>query len=333
VKRAALVFPGGGAYAAASLRSLPAEHSFLEAAEALRRGYDLPSLRDLDAADEFDPRLHLLASNASPMTYLISMIHAQAALGEHDVVVMVGNSLGWFAALAASGALSFEDGFRLVQEVSLLQDDPAVGGTGGQVIYPLTRPDGHPDPELLAAVFDALETGDGEVHRSIELGPYAVLAGTETGVTRLLAELPGVAFGKRRYPLRLAMQTPVHGALAAPLATARDRLGDLFWRAPAIALVDGRGARWSPWSTDPVAIRDYTFAEYITTAYRFATSLRVALREWAPDLLVLPGPGTSLGTICAQIIVAEGYHGLRSRSDFEVAQHGDAPPVVSMAGA
>ena len=44
--------------------------------------------------------------------------------------------------------------------------------------------------------------------------------------------------------------------------------------------------------------------------------VRAALREFAPDALVLPGPGNTLGSICGQIVLAEGYRGLRSRADF-----------------
>ena len=70
--------------------------------------------------------------------------------------------------------------------------------------------------------------------------------------------------------------------------------------------------------------------EQLTTPFRFAASLHVALREYGPDVVVLPGPGNSLGGICGQLIVAEGFHGLRSRSDFERAQQSETPVVLSM---
>jgi [acyl-carrier-protein] S-malonyltransferase len=90
------------------------------------------------------------------------------------------------------------------------------------------------------------------------------------------------------------------------------------------------GRRWTPWSTDPAALRDYTLREQVTTPFRFAVSVRVALREEAPDVLVLPGPGNSLGGICGQLIVAEGYRGIRSREDFEAVQRSESPIVLSM---
>ena len=66
---------------------------------------------------------------------------------------MIGNSLGWYTALAVAGALSFDDAFRLVQEIALLQEEPLPdGGAGGQVIYPLADADWRPAPDLRAAV-------------------------------------------------------------------------------------------------------------------------------------------------------------------------------------
>ena len=50
------------------------------------------------------------------------------------------------------------------------------------------------------------------------------------------------------------------------------------------------GRTFSPWSTDLDALRDYTLGHQVTEPYDFTASVRVALREFAPDHLVLPGP-------------------------------------------
>ncbi len=334
MSRAALVLPGGGSYTSASLGSLDPAHPLVQRAEAVRATYDLPSLVELDAAERFDPRVHLAPANASPLIYLISLIDSGALPPDAEPVVAVGNSLGWYTALAAAGALSFDDGLRLVQEMSLLQQEPLPSdGPGGQVIYPLVGTDWRPDPTLEDAVVSAM-TGEpaaaATVYPSIDLGGYAVLAGTETGVAHLMEHLPPRRVGERLYPLRLALHGPYHTPLVRHVADrARQRLGGLDWQVPRLALVDGRGARWSPWSTDPAALRDYTLDEQVTTPFDFAGSMRVALREWAPDLLVLPGPGNSLGGICGQVLVREGYRGIHSRADFERVQR-SSPVIVSM---
>jgi malonyl CoA-acyl carrier protein transacylase len=336
-RRVALVCPGRGSYAAASLGSLPPDHPFVGRAEELRSRYDLEPLLALDGADRFDPVRHLRPANASPLILLASLLDAEQALADHEVVAVAGNSLGWYTALAVAGALAFDDAFRLVQEVALLQELPVEedgGGPGGQVIYPLTDADWLPSPELEAAVAAALDedgAAGGRVFPSIDLGGYAVLAGDEPGLRRLLERLPPVRVGERLFPLRLAQHGPYHTPLVGHVAeAARVALDDLRWRPPRMTLVDGRGARWTPWSTDPAALRDYTLGEQLTTPFDFATSVTVLLREEAPDLLVLPGPGNSLGGICGQLVVAEGYRGIRTRAHFDAAQASDEPVVLSM---
>jgi len=334
--RAVLVCPGRGSYAATSLGSLAADHPWVKRAEQLRASYNLEPLLELDRSPRFDPPRHLAPANASPLIFLVSMLDAERAARDHHLTAVLGNSMGWYTALGVTGALPFDDAYRLVQEMALLQEQPLPsGGPGGQVIYPLADAAWRPEPSFRATVSSVLHrekgNGGGEIHESIDLGGYAVLAGDEPGIERLLVGLTPVRLGERQFPLRLALHGPYHTPLVAHVADqARAQLDDLDWRAPAATLIDGRGVRWTPWSTDPAALRDYTLTEQVTTPYRFATSLRVALREEAPDVLVLPGPGNSLGGICGQAIVTEGYRGIHSREAFELAQRSANPIVLSM---
>lgn len=332
MRRAVVAFPGRGAYTAASLNSLQRGHPWVRRADELRAGYELPALTELDRAARFDPPLHMRPANAAPLTFLAGMLDAERIAVDHEVVAVIGNSTGWYTALAAGGALEFEDAFRLVQEMSLLQEQPLPDdGPGGQVIYPLADADWRPDPSLAAAVEAAMRLGNGTTHRSVELGGWAVLAGTESGVGRLLASLPPVRVGERAFPLRLALHGPYHSPLLRHVATqARQALSGIGWQAPTVTLIDGRGARFTPWSTDPAALARYTLEEQVVNPYDFSASLRVALREYAPEVLVLPGPGNSLGGICGQLLVTEGYRGIRTRSAFQEAQAGPSPVLLAM---
>jgi [acyl-carrier-protein] S-malonyltransferase len=328
--RAVLVLPGRGAYTAASLGSLAAEHPFVQRAEALRADLGLDSLLALDAADEFDGAVHLRPANASPLIWLISLLDAERAMADHRVVAVLGNSLGWYTALTVGDALDFDDAFQLVQGIALLQEQASADGRGGQVIYPRFGADWQPAPELAAAIDAALVDG-GEVFPSVDLGGYLVLAGTDAGIDRLLETLPPVQIGERHFPLRLAFHGPYHTPLLTPVAeAAAARFGSLGWRAPSLTLIDGRGVRVTPWATDSADLARYTLGEQLITPYDFAAGARVALREYAPGVLVLAGPGNTLGGVVGQLVVAEGYHGLRTRADFESAQAGDAPLVLSM---
>ncbi len=183
-------------------------------------------------------------------------------------------------------------GSRLVQGIALLQEEAAAGGlTGGQLIYPRVGVDWQPVAEYAAALEAALggETnGDDRAFASVDLGAYLVLAGSDAGIDRLLSVLPPVQVGERQFPLRLAYHGPYHTPLVAGVASeARARFSTLDWRAPSVTLIDGRGARFTPWATDPVELAWYTLGEQIVTPYRFAAGARVALREYAPDA---PGP-------------------------------------------
>jgi malonyl CoA-acyl carrier protein transacylase len=325
--RAAIVCPGRGSYTEASLGSLPETHAWVRQAERLRAEYELPSLLALDRAPRFQAALHLRPANVSPLIYLVTMLDAAEARTRHEIVAVLGNSLGWYTALAVAGALSFEDGFRLVQEVALCQE----GARGGQLIYPLVGDDWILQPEHEASVARALEAARGETFRSIELGGYAVLAGTEAGLRVLEAELPAVQIGRQSYPLRLSQHGPYHTPLVAGVAgEARERLAALELRPPDVTLIDGRGVRHTPWSASVAALFDYTLGEQITTPFDFTLSVRVTLREYAPELLVLPGPGNTLGGVCGQILVREGWRGIHDRAGFDRVQQGERPVLWSM---
>jgi len=328
MRRVALLAPGRGSYTEKSLRSLPDSDALVSASEALRREYGLEPLLALDQASRFEPARHLRPANAAALIYLCTMLDARAVLSVARVVCIGGNSLGWYTALAVAGALSFEDGFRLVQEMALLQE---TGEPGGQVIHPLVDETWRASPTAEEHVTSLLARANGEVFPSIRLGGYVVLAGTPAGVTRLLKELPPVKLGPTSYPFRLAQHGPYHTPLASSVAArARAQLARLDFRTPSIALVDGRGVRFTPTATDVGALRDYTLGAQIDTPYDFTASVRVATLEYAPERLVLPGPGNTLGGVCAQVLIALAWRGLASRADFERVQASETPVIESL---
>lgn len=332
MSRAAVAFPGHGSYTRSSLGSLPPDHGWVRHADELRAGYGLPPLSELDGADRFEPSVHMRAANAAPLTFLCGLLDAERIADDHEVVVVVASSSGWATALAASGALGFDDAFRLVQELSLLADErfPPTGH-GGQVIYPTTDDEWRMDPDRRAALVAALAEANGEAHPSIELGSFTIIGASEAGVDRLLHALPPVVLGGRTFPMRLALQAPWHTPLAADAAAlAAERLSGLTWERPNVTLVDGGGRRFTPWSTDPAELERATLGEHIVSTWDFARSMRVALREYAPDVVLLAGPGSSLGAPCAQLIVAEGYRGIRSRAELDAVQAGERPILLSM---
>lgn len=330
--RAAVAFPGRGAYGPASLGSMPAAHGWVREADALRAEAGLPALSELDAAERFTPAVHLRPSNAWPLTFVASLLDAERIADDHEVVVVVAASTGWYTALAASGALGFDDAFRLVQAMALAAEEPLPDGhEPAELVYALTSDTWDRDETRSATIDRVLSDVDDGAYRALELGSHAVIAGTAGAIDRVATALPPVTVGGRSFPLRLATGDAWHTPLRASAAgAAAATLDALAWDTPNVTLVDGRGVRWTPWATDPAALARETLTGLADASYDFARAFRVALREYAPDAILLPGPGTTLGAACAQLIVADGYRGIRTRAEFEATQAGPNPILLSV---
>jgi [acyl-carrier-protein] S-malonyltransferase len=165
---------------------------------------------------------------------------------------------------------------------------------------------------------------------SIRLGGFAVLYGDAEGVKFLLARLPKTKLGEREYPFQLQGHSAFHSPLLGDVsARAADAFAALPWAAPRYPLIDGRGRQWRPLSASPAGLYDYTVREQILDTYDFTASIRVALREYGPDLLVLLGPGDTLGGAIAHVLIEERWRGIRSKADFVDRQKSD-PFLIAM---
>ncbi|MES2640124.1 MAG: hypothetical protein V4850_11595 [Myxococcota bacterium] len=336
--RIAVVCPGRGSYTRdllGTLRSTGAGSASLRAADAFRAALGRPTPSEMDAAESYSSRLHVAGENASLLTMAASLVDADA-LGARkadvSVACVLGNSMGWYTALAVAGALPQPDAFTLVETMGQYQAGNVVGG---QVLYPLVDDAWRalPSPELDAALREIPD-----LHMSIRLGGQAVIGGTQAALDALMKRLPPRKIGDRDAPFQLPLHSAFHTPLMRPTSErAFADLADLGWRAPAVPLVDGRGVVFRPHHADPAAIRDYTLGAQVTDPYDFAASVRVAMREYAPDALVLLGPGGNLGGAVAQVLIAEGWRQLDSRAAFTRAQapeggrEGGVPVVLSMA--
>lgn len=318
---AVLLCPGRGSYGKDELgcirRSLAkgAVADALAAADDARRARGEPTVSELDAAPAFKPSLHLQGKNAAELIYFATMAHAERIGARYRLVGVAGNSLGWYTALAASGALTPLDGWRLVATMARLQE----AAQGGQVLTTTVGEDWLPDASRALGVEAALAEinarGDAYfVAPSIRLGGHAVLAGTEAGLVELMKRLPQITVGDRSFPFRLAGHGPFHTPLCTDVATrARAELADLPISAPAVHLIDGFGRQHTPWSADPRELLDYTLGPQVTQTFDFSSAVRVAIRELNPDVLLCGSPGASLRAPVGHAVLREGYRGLRSK--------------------
>ena len=79
----------------------------------------------------------------------------------------------------------------------------------------------------------------------------------------------------------------------------------------------------------PEALWDYTLGAQVTETYDFAAAIRVSVREFAPDVLIVLGPGETLGGAVAQSLIAIDWRGLADKNDFSRRQ-ATTPVLLAM---
>jgi acyl transferase domain-containing protein len=334
--RALIVCPGRGSYTRDSLgyfsryqglQSAAKAQHVVSVMDAWRAQAGRPLVSALDQAKSFDPEVYLRGENGAALTFTATVADFCAVQDSFRPVAVVGNSMGWYTALGVAGALPIESAARLADELGNLQ---ALGG-GSQLIYPIIGDDWRPDPEKKQLVSDALaEAAERGLHAhlSISLGGYAVLAGDAAGLSFFRERLPLIpGKGGPSYPLPLPQHAAFHTSLMNPVrARAQEMLRALPWRAPEIPLVDGRGAIFRPRWADPNDIFAYTLGAQVTEPFDFTLSIITALQEYAPEMLVLLGPGETMGGPVGQILVSQGFFRIHSKRDFVERQEKD--PLV-----
>lgn len=329
--RALLVAPGRGSYSRDSLGGLTGRApELLDVCDGFRAARGRPTVRALDGAEAYRSSLHVAGENASLLTFACSMSDAHDLSDRFDIVGVVGNSMGFYTALALAGALSLDDAVRLVDTMGAYQTRNVIGG---QLLYPMSDGDWKTTPELRSVVEQALAdvTAAGHVAEwSIELGGYAVLGADRPGVKALLAALPPVERGSRTFPLQLPLHSAFHTSLMqATSERAFEELGDLPFQAPRVPLIDGRGQVFRPRWSDPVALRDYTLGHQVVRPFDFTRAIETALAYCAPDVVIALGPGNGLGGPLARTLVHSHWRGVLDRNAFENAQASEHPLLLS----
>ncbi|MEQ1722375.1 MAG: hypothetical protein ABL930_04315, partial [Pseudobdellovibrio sp.] len=94
---------------------------------------------------------------------------------------------------------------------------------------------------------------------------------------------------------------------------------ELFQKA-SLPLIDGQGIIWQNYATDLNELYNYTFDHQVVQAYDFTKAITVSLKEFAPDRLILLGPGNSLGRAIGQILVENSWLNIKSKNDFSELQ-------------
>lgn len=331
-KTAVVVCPGRGTYNAPELGYL-ARHfpdaGLLARFDAVREAAGQETLSALDGAERFSMAKHTRGDNASGLIFAGSYGDFLAIDRERiEIVAVTGNSMGWYTALACGGALAPEDGFTVANTMGTLMQAALIGG---QTIYPWMDDDWLPQGERKAQLLDLIAKigarEDATLALSIDLGGMLVVAGDKPGLEAFEAAVEPL---QQRFPMRLGNHAAFHTALQAPVAAeGRATIDSALFGQPDLPLVDGAGRIWWPGASDTQGLYDYTLGEQVTDTYDFTRALTVAAREFAPDMFIVPGPGTTLGGAVAQSLICAGWRGMTDKTTFRARQE-EAPLLVSM---
>lgn len=280
----AYVFPGQGAQFPGMAQDI------YEASATIRDRFAVAKeILGFDIADTmFNGTEDALKQTAvtQPAIFLHSVLLAEALGDGFQPGVVAGHSLGEFSALVAAGAMSFEDGLRLVSERAQAMQ-AACEATPSTMAAVLGL-----DDDVVERV--CAETTGVVVAANYNCPGQLVISGEVPAVETACAALTEA--GARR-----ALVLPVGGAFHSPLMEpARERLAAAIAntdiQAPRCAIVQNVSA--AP-ETDPAVIRENLVAQ-LTAPVRWTQSMHKMI-EMGADEAVEVGPGKVLSGLFKKV--------------------------------
>ncbi len=292
----AFVFPGQGAQFVGMGKDLYensplAKELFEKANEIL--GYRITDL--MFAGTDEDLRQTKVTQ---PAVFLHSVISALAMGDAFRPDMVAGHSLGEFSALVAAGALSFEDGLRLVyaRAMAMQKACEAVPGTMAAIL-------GLDDEKVVELCAKVTAEGDVCVAANLNNPGQIVISGSVEGVNKA-CELMKEAGAKRALPLK------VGGAFHSPLMVpAKEELEAAIQateihqpKCPVYQNVDAKP------HTCPDEIKANLVAQ-LTASVRWTESVQHMVADGAKDFTEC-GPGTALQGMIKKIAPEVEAHSL-----------------------
>ena len=292
----AFVFPGQGAQFVGMGKDLydtnPVAKKLFDKADEIL-GFSITNVMFNGTDDELKQ-----TKVTQPAVFLHSVATALCLGDEFKPSMVAGHSLGEFSALVAAGALSFEDGLRLVstRAMAMQKACEAAPGTMAAVI-------GLAD-DVIENICAEISNGDEVVVAANYNCPgQLVISGTVEAVNAACAKLKE-AGAKRALPLK------VGGAFHSPLmAPAKDELQKAIeateFKTPCCPVyqnVDGK-----PY-TDPAKIKANLIAQ-LTSSVRWTESVKNMIADGAYDFTEC-GPGKALQGMIGRIDKSVSAHGV-----------------------
>ena len=251
MKPFAFVFPGQGSQAVGMLDAwgdhAEVKRTLDEASAAL--GEDIGALIKNGPKEQLD-----LTTNTQPVMLTAGIACYRAWIAETGVmpVAAAGHSLGEYAALVASGALSLADALPLVRFRAQAMQEAVPVGTGA--MYAILGLDG----DAVRAVCLQAATESGEVVEAVNFNDpkQTVIAGSKAGAEKA-AEMLKAAGAKRALPL--SVSAPFHSSLMKPAAERlKERLAATQFGAQAFPVINNIDVAIT---ADAAALRDALYRQ------------------------------------------------------------------------
>ena len=233
-----------------------------------------------------------------PAVFLHSVISA-LCLGEEFAPSMVaGHSLGEFSALVAAGALSFEDGLKLVyaRATAMQKACEAAPGTMAAVI-------GLPDEKIEEVCKECSTPGNIVVPANYNCPGQLVISGNVDAINQACEKLKA-AGAKRALPLKVggAFHSPLMQPAKEELQKAIEATEFSAPKCPVYQNVDGKP------HTDALEIKANLIAQ-LTSSVRWTSSVQNMIADGADDFTEC-GPGKALQGMIGRIDKNVAAHGL-----------------------
>ena len=233
-----------------------------------------------------------------PAVFLHSVISALCKGGEESPAMVAGHSLGEFSALVYAGALSFEDGLKLVAaRANAMQKACEVNpGTMAAII-------GLPDEKVEEVCAEVSKEGKVVVPANFNCPGQLVISGEVAAINEACEKLKA-AGAKRALPLQVggAFHSPLMQPAKEELQKAIETTSFNTPKCPIYQNVDGKP------HTNSDEIKANLIAQ-LTSSVRWTASVKAMIADGATDFTEC-GPGKALQGMIARIDKTASAHGL-----------------------